>query len=94
VGIDAQVGTSWLAAPFVKDYAAEVGACERVFDTTCKVGIGAYVLGVDLPLSAVADTLSLPITVPATLHKQGKPQAATEGGTSKDEDEEVGESGH
>src|ERR1700687_1979805 len=26
---------------------------------------GAYVLGVDLPLCAVADTLTLPITIPA-----------------------------
>ena len=28
---------------------------------------GLYLLGIDAPLSAVADTLTLPITVPATI---------------------------
>jgi uncharacterized protein YceK len=35
-------------------------------------GCGIGMLAVDLPVSAVADTLTLPITVPATLMKQKK----------------------
>jgi uncharacterized protein YceK len=88
VGIDARVGASWLAAPFVEEYGVEVGACERLFDTTCKMGIGAFVLGFDLPLSAVGDTLSLPITVPATWHNHNKPAAAADAGRDKDADAE------
>jgi uncharacterized protein YceK len=75
VGLDAKVGSAWLAAPFVEKSPPEVGAAEKVVETTCKVGIGAYVLGVDLPLSAVADTLTLPLTVPATLRQLGEPAA-------------------
>jgi uncharacterized protein YceK len=41
--------------------------------TVC-AGWGAALLAVDLPLSAVADTLTLPVTVPATL-LQKKPNA-------------------
>jgi uncharacterized protein YceK len=42
----------------------------KTFCAACGVGM----LAVDLPISAVADTLTLPITVPATLMKQ-KPKA-------------------
>jgi uncharacterized protein YceK len=86
VGIDARVGASWLAAPYAEEYGVEVGACERLFDTTCKTGIGIFVLGVDLPLSAVGDTLSLPITVPATLQNKNKPSAPADAGKDKDGD--------
>jgi uncharacterized protein YceK len=37
-------------------------------------GCGVCMLAVDLPVSAVADTLTLPVTVPATLMKK-KPKA-------------------
>jgi uncharacterized protein YceK len=86
VAIDARVGAGWLAAPFVEKYGAEVGACERLFDTTCKTGIGLFVLGVDMPLSAVADTLSLPITVPATVQNRGKPGTPAKPGGDQDGD--------
>jgi uncharacterized protein YceK len=88
VGLDARVGASWLAAPFVQEYGVEVGACERLFDATCKMGIGSYVLGVDLPLSVVGDTLSLPITLPATLHSKSKPRMEKGAGNNPDADAE------
>src|SRR5262245_61350912 len=37
--------------------------------------IGAYSLALDLPLSAVADTLTLPITIPAALKKSEEPKS-------------------
>jgi uncharacterized protein YceK len=41
----------------------------------CAKAIGWYLLAVDLPLSAVGDTLTLPVTLPVTLVSQlvGKP---------------------
>jgi uncharacterized protein YceK len=41
----------------------------KTFCAACGVGM----LAVDLPVSAVADTLTLPVTVPATLMKKKKP---------------------
>jgi uncharacterized protein YceK len=70
VATDAEVGTKWLAAPFVTERLPQVSAVEWGVESVCKVGIGAYVLAVDLPLSALADTLTLPVTVPATLKSQ------------------------
>jgi uncharacterized protein YceK len=79
VGLDARVGTSWLAAPFGGQPAPDVPAWEKALDGTCKVAIGAFVLGVDLPLSLVGDTVTLPLTVPATLQKQREQGADTKG---------------
>lgn len=42
----------------------------KIFCAVCGVGM----LAVDLPVSAVADTLTLPVTVPATLMKK-KPKS-------------------
>jgi uncharacterized protein YceK len=87
VGLDASVGASWLAAAFVPASQPHVTALETAVDSTCKVGIGAYVLAVDLPLSAVADTLTLPITVPATLKKPARPDKPAGRGPQKEADE-------
>jgi uncharacterized protein YceK len=76
VGLDAQVGAKWLAAAFMAERLPQVSFLESAVDSTCKVGIGAYVLAVDLPLSAVADTLTLPVTIPAMRNKaQGRTPA-------------------
>jgi uncharacterized protein YceK len=79
VALDARVGSSWLAAPFIPrreaDAGPAIGPAEKVVDAVCKVGIGTYVLAVDMPLSAVADTLTLPVTVPAALKRHGAPAA-------------------
>jgi uncharacterized protein YceK len=86
VELDARVGASWLTAPFLNEPPANVGPVERFVDTTCKVGIGTYLLWVDLPLSAVGDTLTLPITVPVTLQRQGARSRRAGARTSEDED--------
>jgi uncharacterized protein YceK len=93
VAVDARVGTSWMAAPFVEELGPEVPTWERALETACKVGIGAYVLGVDLPLSAVADTVTLPVTVSATLKKQERSagnaeKKGSEAGAPADDDSE------
>ncbi len=72
VALDARVGGKWLAAPFTAERLPQVSLVESAVDSTCKVGIAAWVLAVDLPLSAVADTLTLPVTIPATLKNQAK----------------------
>jgi uncharacterized protein YceK len=77
VGLDARVGTELLAAAFGKERQAQESLFVAAVDGPCKVGVGAWLLAVDLPLSAVADTLTLPVTVPAALKNQGRaePQA-------------------
>jgi uncharacterized protein YceK len=84
VGLDAQVGAKWLAAPFVAERLPQVSLLESAVDGTCKVGIGAYVLAIDLPLSAVADTLTLPVTIPAALKKQAPSGLRAGAGRQKD----------
>jgi uncharacterized protein YceK len=87
VALDARVGANWLAAPFVGERLPQVSMVESAVDSTCKMGIAAYVLAVDLPLSAVADTLTLPVTVPATLKNQARAGRRTGNGRDKDADD-------
>jgi uncharacterized protein YceK len=87
VGLDARVGAKWLAAAFAAERLPQVSFLESAVDSTCKVGIGTYVLAVDLPLSAVADTLTLPVTIPAM---QSKPQRRTPADAGRDKAAEDG----
>jgi uncharacterized protein YceK len=51
---------------------------EGAGDLACRTGLGAYLIAVDLPLSAIMDTLTLYITVPNTYRRltEGPPQPA------------------
>jgi len=54
VAVDAYAGAGWFQ--------------EETLDPP-KALLGAYVWGVDLPLSAVADTLTLPVTIRAAIQR-------------------------
>src|SRR5271166_5898024 len=72
VSLDTHVAASWIAAPFVEEHPPN-SALEMTLETVCKTSVGAWVLAVDLPLSVVGDTLTLPVTIPAALQKPNKP---------------------
>ena len=89
VALDARVGSAWLTAPFLGQLPAEVSPVERAVDTTCKVAIATYLLSVDLPLSAVADTVTLPLTLAVTLRKHSEPGARAGARKTEDADEDA-----
>jgi uncharacterized protein YceK len=52
----------------------DAAAGRRSFDAApnrpAQALVGAYVWGIDLPISVVADTLTLPVTVPASIRRE------------------------
>ncbi len=88
VGLDARVGTAMLAGAFSTEPQPQESLLASALDAPCKMGIAAWLLAVDLPLSAVADTLTLPVTVPATLKNKG--QADRQARPARDEDADEG----
>jgi uncharacterized protein YceK len=89
VGLDARVGTELLASAFgAERRQAQESLFVAAVDGPCKAGVAAWLLAVDLPLSAVADTLTLPVTVPSALKNQG--QAHRQARPRPDEDGDEG----
>jgi uncharacterized protein YceK len=56
--------------PSFSPYPEKPDTGNRVLAKTFCAGCGIGMLGVDLPISFVADTLTLPVTIPATLMKK------------------------
>jgi uncharacterized protein YceK len=73
---DAQNGTSHLAEAFygpppsLSPYPEKPDTGNHLLTKSFCAGCGIGMLAVDLPISAVADTLTLPVTIPATLMKK------------------------
>ncbi|HEY7155652.1 MAG TPA: YceK/YidQ family lipoprotein [Gemmataceae bacterium] len=73
---DAQNGKEHLTeafygpTPSFSPYPEKPDTGNRVLTKTFCAGCGIGMLGVDLPISFVADTLTLPVTIPATLMKK------------------------
>ncbi len=87
VGLDARIGGALLASAFGSKRQAQESLVVSALDGPCKVGVGAWLLAVDLPLSALADTLTLPVTVPATLKNQGQPDRKAKAPSAREPDE-------
>jgi uncharacterized protein YceK len=87
VGLDARVGAAMLAGAFTTEAQPQESLMVSAMDAPCKVGVAAWLLAVDLPLSAVADTLTLPVTVPATLKNKGQANPPAKPARDKDADE-------
>jgi uncharacterized protein YceK len=72
---DAQNGASHLAeafsgpCPSLSQFPDNPSSGKQTLIRTFCAGCGVGMLALDLPVSAVADTLTLPITIPATLMK-------------------------
>ena len=72
---DAQNGASHLAEAFsaaCPSFASQPNipsSGEKLMTKTFCAGCGVCMLAIDLPVSAVADTLTLPVTIPAALKK-------------------------
>jgi uncharacterized protein YceK len=87
VGLDARAATAMLAGVFSTEAQPQESLLVSAMDAPCKVGIATWLLAVDLPLSAVADTLTLPMTVPATLKNKGQADPPPKPAPNKDADE-------
>jgi uncharacterized protein YceK len=87
VGLDARTAAAWLAGAFGTEPQPQESLTSAALDGPCKVGIGAWLLAVDLPLSALADTLTLPLTVSAALSNQGQADRQAKPARDRDADE-------
>jgi uncharacterized protein YceK len=67
VQTDFDFGTETMAKAFQGEQPRSLGPVAKVLGAGYIAGMGAWFLVVDLPLSAVADTLTLPVTIPAAM---------------------------
>jgi uncharacterized protein YceK len=68
-GVENSAFFAWtgLTEPFTK---SDVTVANRILATPYCWSLAAWAAAVDMPLSAVADTLTLPITIPAALARE------------------------
>jgi uncharacterized protein YceK len=81
-----------LATAFQGGQTPSLGPVAKVLEASYIAGMGACVL-VDLPLSALADTLTLPCTIPASLRNQRDKRGPEAPGREKTGPERKGASG-
>jgi uncharacterized protein YceK len=69
VANDARYGADVISYPFTQAEPSQHGALKWMLITGLSTGYATKAWGVDMPLSFVTDTLTLPITIPATIKK-------------------------
>jgi len=90
VSLDRRWSTHFFATAFQGPYPESATACNRILAGSFAFGCGVSVLAVDLPLSVVADTLTLPLTVPTMIHRWNEAIFCPDLGNAADAAGEIG----
>jgi uncharacterized protein YceK len=89
VSLDRRWGGHFFTTAFQGPYPENATVCNRLLASSFAFGCGVGVLAVDLPLSLAADTLTLPLTIPTSIHRWNQAITSPELGNAADAAGEV-----